>query len=523
MKVCLVSSEVSPFAKTGGLADVCGALPKELAKERTGESQIEPILFMPLYRTTREYFAENLGSNREEQSPLLATDLSFSVKVGTRKSQATVYKSTLPATEIPIYFIENDRYFDRASLYREGGVDYVDNCERYIFFCRAVTKALILLDEPVDLLHCNDWQTGLLPALLKIEYNAQKVFKDCATLQTIHNLAYQGSFWHWDMALTGIDWKYFNWQQMEFHGNLNLLKTGIVFADWISTVSPRYSEEIQTEAFGCGLETVLQFRQNTLSGIVNGIDYRIWNPETDNALVANYSAEDRQGKLLCKDDLQKEFSLPVDRSVPTIGMISRLADQKGLDLVLDLLPKWLRDKSVQWLFLGTGEPHYHQALEDLARRYPDKLSAKLTFNETLAHKIEGGADLFLMPSAYEPCGLNQLYSLRYGTLPIVRLTGGLADTIVPYSSNAQKVMDHKNRPNGFGFSPHSSEALEKTLELALSIWEPEQEGEIWNNLVDHAMALDWSWKQSAAKYYEAYSQAQMQFLKKNKPLLNKPL
>ena len=309
------------------------------------------------------------------------------------------------------------------------------------------------------MIHANDWQTGLIPAYLKIEYHNLPRYQQIASLFTVHNISYQGQFWHWDMLLTGLDWKYFNWHQMEFHGKLNMLKTGMVFADSISTVSPRYALEIQSSPLGCGLEGVLQYRRDVLSGILNGIDPNEWNPATDPHLAANYDVEFvSRGKPICKAALQKELGLPQEPDVPLVGLVGRLTDQKGLDLIAEVMQRWVQTTDVQWAILGTGQPKYHKLLENLSQRFPQKVAVRLEFSNPLAHRIEAGADMFLMPSRFEPCGLNQLYSLRYGTVPVVRATGGLADTIVGYDEQTAA----SGQANGFSFQEYSSLALSET-------------------------------------------------------------
>jgi len=301
-------------------------------------------------------------------------------------------------------------------------------------------------------------------------------------------MAYQGQFWHWDMLQTGIDWKYFNWQQMEFHGKLNLLKTGLVFADAITTVSPRYAEEIQSSKLGCGLEGVLRHRRKVLSGILNGMDSGQWNPATDPHIAANYDAETAaEGKAICKAALQDELQLPKRPDVPLVGLIGRLADQKGLDLVAEVIQGWVQSSDVQWAILGTGQPKYHKLFETLSQRFPQKVAVRLEFSNPLAHRIEAGADIFLMPSRFEPCGLNQMYSLRYGTVPVVRATGGLADTIT--------------EANGFSFQEYSPLALSETLRRACEAY---QQKEIWGQLMAVGMKQDWSWTRSANQYVKLY-------------------
>ncbi|MGD0899568.1 MAG: glycogen/starch synthase, partial [Thermoguttaceae bacterium] len=395
--------------------------------------------------------------------------------------------------------------------YGADGKDYIDNCERFVFFSRAVMEAIRLLDLGVDVLHANDWQTGLAPAYLKTEYARVPRYQRIASLLTVHNIAFQGQFWHWDMLLTGLDWKYFNWRQMEFHGKLNLLKTGMVFADSISTVSPRYAQEIQSGTHGSGLEGVLQYRRDVLSGILNGIDPDDWNPAADPHLAVRYGAETAAaGKAACKAALQQEVGLPQAADVPLVASIGRLTDQKGLDLIAEVIQRWVQTAEVQWVILGTGQPKYHRLLDGLAQRHPDKIAVRLEFSNPLAHRIEAGSDIFLMPSRFEPCGLNQLYSLKYGTVPVVRETGGLADTITgyggPQAASPPAVVPPAAGPpaNGFMFQEYSPLALSETLRRATDLFH--QQPEVWRQLIQTGMRQDWSWAHSAKQYVDLYVQ-----------------
>jgi starch synthase len=347
-------------------------------------------------------------------------------------------------------------------------------------------------------IHSNDWQTGLIPAYLKIEYRQNPRYQNIASLFTIHNLAYQGQFWHWDMLLTGLDWKYFNWHQMEFHGHLNLLKTGLVFADSISTVSPRYAQEIQSSPLGCGLEGVLQYRREVLSGILNGIDPVEWDPANDLNLPVQFNAENyRINKPLCKASLQHELGLPQEPGTPLIGMVGRLSEQKGLDLATEVMQRWVQNNDAQWVVLGTGQPKYQKILEALAVRFPQKVAVRMEFSNPLAHRIVAGTDIFLMPSRYEPCGLSQLYSLRYGTVPLVRATGGLADTIVGFDDQTAAA----GQANGFSFHEYSSLALSETLRQACDAY---RRPDVWSRIIDTGMKQDWSWTHSAKDYVNLY-------------------
>lgn len=482
MNILLAASEAVPFSKTGGLADVCGALPVELAK--LGH---EVSLIVPAHRSS-------WGSGQCIE-PL---GIDFIVPIGSKTVTGHLLRSTLPGTDVPVYLVQQDHYFDRDELYQSDGTDYIDNCERFVFFSRAVLEAIRLLDLKVDLLHANDWQTALVPAYLTLEYHGIPRYEQIASLYTIHNLAYQGNFWHWDMLLTGLDWKYFNWRQMEFHGNLNLMKTGLVFADAINTVSPTYAREIQTPMYGCALEGILQHRGNVLSGILNGMDTVHWNPSHDPHLAAAYDVETiAERKPFCKAALQNEMGLPQLSDVPLVGFVGRLCQQKGVDLLAKVMLAWAEETDLQWALLGTGEPEFHEQLSALAEKHPDRVAVKLDFSASLAHQIEAGCDMFMMPSRYEPCGLNQMYSLAYGTVPVVRATGGLADTIV----NATEESLSAGEANGFSFHEYSEAALSETLRRACDLYCDKTR---WKRLIETGMRQDWSWAASAKQYAKLY-------------------
>jgi starch synthase len=486
LNIVFASSEVTPFAKTGGLADVCGALPVDL--HRAGHNV---CVITPAYRQVK---ASGL--------PLEPLGVKFDIPIGNKIVRGRLLRGTLPGSDVPVFFVEQDDYYDRPELYRFKGEDYKDNCERFVFYSRAVLESIRLLHLQVDVVHCHDWQTSLIPAYLHLEYCHTHGYENVASVLTIHNLAYQGIFWHWDMLLTGLDWKYFNYNQMEFYGKLNLLKTGIVFADWLTTVSPTYAKEIQSDPLGCGLDGVLRQRSESLSGIVNGVDYSVWNPATDSHLAANYDVCNwHEGKAACKAALQRELGLPEAPRTPVVALIGRLADQKGWDLVLEVMRRWATEMDVQWVILGTGEPFYHDTLGQIAREYPNRVAARLEFSDVLAHRIEAGADLFLMPSRYEPCGLNQLYSLKYGTVPVVRATGGLVDTVTDATPDNLSA----GTATGFSFEELTPGALDSTLRRALSTyWQNEA---TWRQLVEAGMRQDWSWTASAQRYVEIYASA----------------
>lgn len=482
VNILLATSEAVPFAKTGGLADVSGALPAELAK--LGH---DCTLILPAYRQVRAAGV-----------PIEHSGIHFDVPIGSKTVTGSFLKSRLPDSNVPVYLVEHDHYYDRAGLYGDAGVDYRDNCERYVFFCRAVLEAIRLLDLRVDVVHANDWQTSLVPAYLKLEYRGVPGYEHVGSLLTIHNMAYQGVFWHWDMLLTGLDWKYFNWQQMEFFGSLNLLKAGLVFADRLNTVSPRYAEEIQSAPLGGGLEGVLQNRRDALSGIVNGVDYREWNPAVDPHLPQRYTPESvAAGKAACKAALQGALGLPAAPRAPLVAFIGRLADQKGIDLLAAVVRDWAQSQTAQWVVLGTGDTEYQEQFTMLAERFPHKVATRLEFSNALAHQIEAGADVLVMPSRYEPCGLNQLYSLKYGTVPVVRATGGLVDTIVDATDSSLAA----GTATGFRFSDYSSLALHEALQRASRAYATP---EVWMRIIQTGMKQDWSWATSASQYVELY-------------------
>jgi len=485
MNIVYLASEVAPFAKTGGLADVAGALPRFLA----GLGQ-QVTVMLPAYRMAGPPAAE-------------ITDLrqAVSVPIGDRTVTGGLFESRLPGSDVRVILIDCPSYFDRESLYVDPSTenDYADNCERFVFFSRAALEACDVLGIEPDIVHANDWQTGLVPVYIKTLYATGRAVSRARTLFTVHNLAYQGLFGHWDMPLTGLDWGLFNWHQLEFYGKLNCLKGGLVFADLLSTVSRRYAQEIQAEEFGCGLEGVLAERAGDLYGVVNGVDYDAWSPEHDPFIPVTYTAEDLSGKAACKRKLAESQGLEYQPRVPLIGIISRLAAQKGFD-ILGIALDDIMGLDVQMTVLGTGEPKYHQLFEAAAARHPDRLAVNLTFSNELAHQIEAGSDLFLMPSHYEPCGLNQLYSLRYGTVPIVRAAGGLADTVTDCTPGALE----SGEATGFVFEQYNPVELIRAVERAIELYARPDD---WARLVGIGMRQDWSWHRSARDYVNLYQKA----------------
>jgi starch synthase len=483
MNVVFVASEAVPFAKTGGLADVAGALPRALARQGHAVS-----VFLPCHRSARSAAAE-----------LTDTGVPLRIQVGARLVDAKLYSSSLPASSVPAYLIDQPRYFDRDGIYGTEGSDYLDNCERFVFFQRAVLEAIPALGLAPEVIHCNDWQTGLIPVYLKTAYFRVPALASVGTLFTIHNLAYLGLFEPWEMALTGLEWALFNWHQLEFHGKLCFMKAGLVFADLLSTVSPTYAREIQTAKLGSGLEGLLRFRRADLRGIVNGIDAEVWSPSAEPMLAQPYDVSSVvEGKSRCKAWLQAYCGLDQREGVPLFAQVGRLDHQKGWDLLAQVADRLLC-RDVQMVVLGEGHPRYHALLKDLAHRYPSKFWVHLGFADDLAHQIEAAADIFLMPSLFEPCGLNQLYSLAHGTVPLVRGTGGLADTVV----DATEATVADGTATGFVFTEPTADALWGAITRALEIWPQRQ---TWLKLMQTGMEADWSWGRSAREYGQLYQE-----------------
>lgn len=477
LKVLFISPEVVPFAKTGGLADVAGALPKAL--KGLG---CDVRLVMPLYQGVRQdsYALKKVWEN-------------LPIPLGRHALPADIYQGQLE-DGLPIYFIERDEFYDRGNLYGSARGDYFDNDSRFVYFSQgALLTAQVLGFEP-DIIHCHDWQTGLIPAYVHFRRGIDPFYRNTASVFTIHNMAYQGSFSKEIVELAGLPEESFSPAGLEFWGKANLLKAGIVYSRIITTVSRKYSQEIQTPQYGAGLEGILSFRKDDLFGIVNGVDYDLWNPETDPFLAAHYTPEDLSGKKACKKDLLDHYHLPEDRiNRPVLGIISRLADQKGFDLLAEIMDRLLRE-DLSLVVVGTGEEKYQGFFSRLAEQYPRKVGICLFFDNVLAHKIEAGSDLFLMPSRYEPCGLNQIYSLKYGTIPVVRATGGLDDTIIPFDPLTGKG-------TGFKFNRYQADQLWAVLQEALAVYQNQNQ---WRHLMKNAMAQDFSWTASAREYIKLY-------------------
>ena len=477
MKILFAASEAVPFAKTGGLADVAGSLPPAIAS--LGH---EVRVVMPYYRQVAR------------QASDLTHIATFPVPLGTWLERCDVLEGRMGG-DVIVYFIKKDIYYDRPELYQTEQADYPDNAERFIFFSRSILELCRALGYSPDIIHVNDWQTGLVPLYLKTLYRGSETLNRAKTVFTVHNLGYQGLFWHWDMRLTGLGWDVFTPEGIEFWGKINFLKAGLVYSDLITTVSKTYSREIQTLEFGNGLEGVLVNRASDLTGIVNGIDYQTWDPARDHDLPKTYSAARLAGKTLCKKALCARIRMQGSDD-PLIGMVTRLVDQKGLDILTEALPE-IMSLGVRLVILGTGDEKYHRILSDAADRYAKKMRVLLRYDDSLAKNVYAGCDMFLMPSHYEPCGLGQMISLRYGTVPVVRRTGGLSDTVADYDPKT-------GQGTGFLFDEYSATALVDCLRRALEVYSNRNK---WNRLVRNGMKQDFSWERSAEEYVKVYRKA----------------
>jgi len=477
MNILFVSSEVTPFAKTGGLADVSGALPKAL--EKLGNSV---KVVMPRYY--------GIDRSKLEKVPMaLGVDMGSLGEVW-----CGVYKSFLPGSSVEIYFIEHEGYFGRSGLYDDDGMAYSDNDVRFIFLSKASLKLALALDFKPDIVHANDWHTASIPMLLKTVYKNSDFFKDTKSILTIHNLQHQGMFDKSAMEILGIGWEHFNPYALEALGGVNLLKGGVAFCDALTTVSKKYAKEIQTPEYGFGLEEHIRAYSYKLFGILNGVDYDEWNPEIDHYIVKNYSINSLEDKIENKRELQDIFGLVPSDEVALIGFVGRFAKQKGIELISSCI-EGLLQLDVQIVMLGSGEKWAEGFFSDIAYRFPERFGCFVGYNNELAHKIEAGSDMFLMPSLFEPCGLNQIYSLKYGTLPIVRATGGLDDTIVNYEAG-------KNVGNGFKFYEASANALYHTVKWAVEVYKDEKDEFV--KMQKRAMKEHFSWIDSAKRYQEVY-------------------
>ena len=481
MRVLFASAEVAPFAKTGGLGDVCGSLPKALRKYGH-----EVHVFCPFYAEVRRW-CESRGVE------LVPRD-GGRIEWGNWSADYGILSTTLPGSDVAIHFIANDAFFDRGGLYWGRADGYDDNLERFTFFCRAVVAAAERLDLTFDIVHGHDWQAALLPIYLHSGLRWTRQFQSARSIYTIHNLNYQGRYGAERFPVLGLHPGYWTSHGLEYYGDLVLMKGGILFADRVTTVSPTYAREIQTPEFGAGFDGLLRERGADFSGILNGIDAEEWNPESDESLAAQFDARRLNGKSLCKRALRREAGLTPTPRAPLVAAISRLAEQKGFDLFIPLLP-WLVASGWQVVVLGTGDHELELALRASAESHPGSVAAWARFDTALAHRIIAGADAMVIPSRYEPCGLNQMYALRYGTLPIVRMTGGLADTIVPWDAT------NSSQANGFGFGPVDRSSLSQALLIARMVF---RDRALWSRLQQNGMAADFSWEASAGEYDALY-------------------
>lgn len=477
MNITFAASECVPFSKTGGLADVVGALPRALA-----ELGHKVTVYLPRYQQTKLKDAKVVI--RSVTIPFDDEYRFCSILDGGMHHR------------VQYYFVEYPAFFDRDALYGLPTGDYPDNAERFSLFCRAVLEASKSLGVP-DVFHCHDWQTALLPVLMRSNYMNDPAFHRVPVVFTIHNMGYQGLFSPDVLPLLGLPWELFTMNRLEFYGKVSFLKGALTFADFVTTVSKRYSQEIQTAEFGFGLEGVLRGRSGTVTGILNGVDYEQWSPQTDTHIGCNYSETDLVGKATCKQHLLKEFGLDrADPTAPVIGIVSRFAEQKGFDLIAQAADRLARMRLCV-VALGNGDKEYEDLFRKLAKQFPAKFAVKIAYDDVTAHKIMAGADMFLMPSRYEPCGLSQIYSLKYGTVPIVRATGGLDDTIDPWDATTGKG-------TGFKFVEYSGEALLSSVQEALAAFE-DKAG--WKKLMLNGMSKDFSWTTSAKEFVKVYERA----------------
>lgn len=474
LKILFVSAEVSPFAKTGGLADVAGSLPKALAAIGN-----DVRIVMPRYKMIKTAMKYSIDF------PVAMGD---SIETCVVREAGLEYKESNLNKELPVYFLDSYKYYDREGIYC-----HFDDGDRFIFMCKAALEMLPRINFQPDVIHCNDWHTGPICMLLDEHYRKQSFYSSISTVYTIHNLEYQGNFSADLVKQLNVGYDIFNADKCEFYGAFSFMKTGIVYSDIINTVSEMYAREIQTPRYGEKLEGLLSRRAHDLFGIVNGISYDEFDPETDPWIIKNYNSQNHKDKKENKSAIQKEMGLP-QKDVPVIGLVSRLSGQKGLNLILEQIDNIMKN-DLQFVLLGTGDPYYENEFRNIESMYPDKFAVYIGFNATLAQRIYAGADMFLMPSRFEPCGLGQIISLRYGTIPIVRSTGGLAETVIDYD-------DDKMFGNGFSFMEFNSEDMIKTIERALKLYNTNPEA--WEKLVLKALQLDYSWNKPAQKYMDLY-------------------
>jgi starch synthase len=480
MRILIVTPEANPFARSGGLAEVIYALAWALVK--LGH-QVSVVL--PLYRQVRE-------SGR----PLECTGQTLTIPLSFKTLQAQIFTSQVDPN-LNFYFIGEDSLFNREGLYGTSYGDFDDNAERFIFFSRAVVEMIEALKLEFDVCHAHEWQTGLVPVYLKTIYSDRPLLQRLPVVYTVHNVGYQGLFSSYDLPLTGLGWELLSPKSLEFYGKLNFMKGGIVFADLITTVSTKYREEILTSEYGFGLEGLFRERAQVLYGVLEGVDYVRWNPEKDEFLVAHYDRNNLAGKKVCKKALLDRFGLKLSLDRPLIGMTTRFFERKGIDLVESVMDDLMK-LEVGLIIQGTGEERHHYILQEMSLKYHERLGLMIGYTEDLAHQIIAGADMFLMPSRYEPCGLDQLYCLRYGTIPVVRATGGLDETV-------QEFDPATGTGTGFKFNGYTPAELLGTIKQALAVY---QQPQLWEALMKSNMALDYSWTKTAApKYVELYQLA----------------
>lgn len=479
MRILIVTPEANPFARSGALAEVIFGLSKAL--RRQGQ---EVMVALPYYRQVKE-----------ADYPVQALEQTLSISLSFKTLTANLYTAHFQSG-LDFYFIGQDSLYDREGLYGTQFGDYQDNAERFIFFSRAIPELLHTLQLEVEVLNCHEWQTGLVPVYLRTLYRESPYCRRPAVVYTVHNVGYQGIFWHYDMALTGLPWELFHPKVLEFYGKLNLEKGGLIFADLINTISEQYRREILTPEFGFGLEGVFQERQEDLYAILNGVDYDNWDPSQDRYLPACYTPQNLQGKMICKQTLIDHFGLQLTPEQPLVGMTTRLVERKGLDLVQAVLPELL-ESGIGFVLQGTGEERYQYAFTELHRRYPGQVGVEIGYTDDLAHLIIAGSDIFLMPSRYEPCGQDQLYCLRYGTIPVVRAVGGLEETISDYNPAT-------GSGTGFKFSDYHPEALKQAIIRALELF---RQPAAWERLRQQVMSQEFSWDTAAARYVELFAKA----------------
>jgi starch synthase len=482
LKILIAAAEVVPFAKTGGLADVTGALPKALKK-----AGHDVRVVMPLYRQVSE---EKCGVKIND------TGRSVEVDIALFKHTGVIKESTLPGTDIPVYFIDNVEFFHREELYRTPQGEYWDNAERFMFFSRAVVEMVRIIDWMPDVINCNDWHTGLIPVYLKTIYAWDQIYKDVATVYSIHNIAYQGYAGSDKLLHAGFGWDLYTTDKMEYYSGISFMKGGIVYSDVINTVSENYKKELETPEFGYNMEGVLKSRNDDFYGVVNGIDYDVWNPETDKLLNVNYNLDSVHLKEEVKKKLLSDAGLKYVENVPLLGLVTRLDGQKGLDFIAAVIDDLMR-MNLQFVVLGTGEQWYHDMLSSHMRSFPQKMAVMLKFDNKLAHEIYAGSDMFLMPSKYEPCGLGQLISLKYGTVPIARATGGLVDTVAQYNFKTKQG-------TGFLFHGYNPADFLQAIRIACDTYKNRT---VWGRLVENGMKQDFSWEHAAGEYLKIYNTA----------------